>query len=177
MLKNYVPKYIYKNNVFEQVLDSEQAEIDLLELNLDDLLNNTQIKTATWQLKYLERIYGITIDESDTLENRRARIIAKKRSTEVEFNNENVKNICRSFSGGEVEIHPHLEEDYFVIEFVSTKGTPPKIEDLYNLIEEIKPAHLGVEYKFKYNTVYDLRQITVAEARTHTVKSVIEEDL
>lgn len=177
MLKNYVPKYIYKNNVFEQVLDSEQAEIDLLELNLDDLLNNTQIKTATWQLKYLERIYGITIDESDTLENRRARIIAKKRSTEVEFNNENVKNICRSFSGGEVEIHPHLEEDYFVIEFVSTMGIPPKIEDLYNLIEEIKPAHLGVEYKFKYNTVYDLRQITVAEARTHTVKSVIEEDL
>ena len=177
MLKNYVPKYIYKNNVFEQVLDSEQAEIDLLKLNLDDLLNNTQIETATWQLKYLERIYGITIDESDTLENRRARIIAKKRSTEVEFNNENVKNICRSFSGGEVEIHPHLEEDYFVIEFVSTMGIPPKIEDLYNLIEEIKPAHLGVEYKFKYNTAYDLRQITVSEARTHTVKGVIEENL
>ena len=177
MLKNYVPKYIYKNNVFEQVLDSEQAEIDLLKLNLDDLLNNTQIETATWQLKYLERIYGITIDESDTLENRRARIIAKKRSTEVEFNNENVKNICRSFSGGEVEIHPHLEEDYFVIEFVSTMGIPPKIEDLYNLIEEIKPAHLGVEYKFKYNTVYDLRQIKVSEARTHTVKDIIEEDL
>ena len=177
MLKNYVPKYIYKNNVFEQVLDSEQAEIDLLELNLDDLLNNTQIKTATWQLKYLERIYGITIDESDTLENRRARIIAKKRSTEVEFNNENVKNICRSFSGGEVEIHPHLEEDYFVIEFVSTMGIPPKIEDLYNLIEEIKPAHLGVEYKFKYNTVYDLRQFTVKEIQKYTVKDAMEENL
>ena len=177
MLKNYVPKYIYKNNAFEQVLDSEQAEIDLLKLNLEDLLNNTQIETATWQLKYLEKLYGITIDETDTLENRRARITAKKRSAGVEFNNENIKNICRSFSGGEVEIHPHLEEDYFVIEFVSTIGIPPKIEDLYNLIEEIKPAHLGVEYKFKYNTVYDLRQITVAQTRTHTVKGVIEENL
>ena len=177
MVKHYLPKHVYKTNVFGQILDSEQEEIDLLNNNLVDLLNNTQIETATWQLRYLERLYGITIDESDTLENRRARIIAKKRSVGVDFNNENIKNICRSFSGGEVEVHPHLEEDYFVIEFVSTKGTPPKIEDLYNLIEEIKPAHLGVEYKFKYNTVYDLRQITVAEARTHTVKSVIEEDL
>ena len=111
MLKNYVPKYIYKNNVFEQVLDSEQAEIDLLNVNLVDLLNNTQIETATWQLKYLERLYGITIDETDTLENRRARIIAKKRSVGVDFNNENIKNICRSFSGGEGEVHPHLEEE------------------------------------------------------------------
>ena len=82
-----------------------------------------------------------------------------------------------SFSGGEVEVNPHLEEDYFVIKFVSTKGIPPKIEDLYNLIEEIKPAHLDVEYGFKYNTVYDLRQITVAQARTHTVKDVTEENL
>ena len=177
MLKNYIPKHIYKSNVFEQVLDSEQTEIDLLNVNLVDLLNNTQIETATWQLKYLERLYGITIDETDTLENRRARIIAKKRSVGVDFNSENVKNICRSFSGGEVEIIPHLDEDYFVIKFVSTKGIPPKVEDLYNLIEEIKPAHLGVEYGFKYNTVYDLRQITVAQAKTHTVKDVIEENL
>ena len=177
MVKHYLPKHVYKTNVFGQILDSEQEEIDLLNNNLVDLLNNTQIETATWQLKYLERIYGITIDESDTLENRRARIIAKKRSTEVEFNNENVKNICRSFSGGEVEIHPHLEEDYFVIEFVSTMGIPPKIEDLYNLIEEIKPAHLGVEYKFKYNTVYDLRQFTVKEIQKYTVKDAMEENL
>ena len=48
---------------------------------------------------------------------------------------------------------------------------------LYNLIEEIKPAHLGVEYEFKYNTVYDLRQITVAQAKTHTVKDVTEKNL
>ena len=177
MLKYYLPKHIYKTKTFGQILDSEQAEIDLLKLNLDDLLNNTQIESATWQLRYLERLYGITIDESDTLENRRARIIAKKRSASVEFNNENIKNVCRSFSGGEVEVHPHLEEDYFEIEFVSTKGIPPKIEDLYNLIEEIKPAHLGVEYKFKYNTVYNLRQITVAQARTHTVKDIREENL
>ena len=38
-------------------------------------------------------------------------------------------------------------------------------------------SNLGVEYKFKYNTVYDLRQITVAQAKTHTVKDVIEENL
>lgn len=177
MVKHYLPKHVYKTNVFGQILDSEQEEIDLLNNNLADLLNNTQIETATWQLKYLERLYGITIDETDTLKNRRARIIAKKRSVGVDFNNENIKNICRSFSGGEVEIHPHLEEDYFVIEFVSTMGIPPKIEDLYILIEEIKPAHLGVEYKFKYNTVYDLRQIKVSEARTHTVKGAMEENL
>ena len=155
-LLKYVQKFINKSDIFRQVLESQQAEIDILNGNLQDLVNNLFIESATWGLIFFERKYGIKTDLTDTLENRRARVLAKKRSC-VTCTINAMKTMALSFSCGDIDIDPHYEEDYFTIKFVSMLGIPPKIQDFYDAIEEIKPAHLEVIYKFTYNTYDDIK--------------------
>lgn len=176
MLKKYIPKFIAKGNVFKEIYESQQAEIDILQNNIEDLINNLFVETATWGLFYFEKKYGLKTDLTDSYENRRARILAKMRSSYT-CNIETIKTMASAFSNGEVEVTPYYEDDYFVIKFVGTKGIPPKITDLYNAVEEIKPCHLDVEYKFTYNTVYDLRQFTIAELSNYTAKKLLEDKL
>lgn len=175
-LLRYVQRFVAKGEVFRQIFKSQQAEIDILNNNLEDLINNMFIETATWGLVYFEKKYGLKTDLTDTLENRRARILAKKRSSST-FNIKTIKSVASAFSGGEVDVIPHYEDDYFVIKFIGTKGIPPKLQDLYDAIDDIKHCHLDVEYEFTYNTVYDLRQFTVAQARTHTVAGTLTDTL
>lgn len=40
--------------------------------------------------------------------------------------------------------------------FVDTMGTPPNIDDMKRAIEELKPAHMAVEYKYRYLVWDDL---------------------
>lgn len=43
------------------------------------------------------------------------------------------------------------------IAFTSVYGRPPNMEDVYATIENIKPAHIPVEYTFRYRTHDDIR--------------------
>lgn len=161
---------------YRHVYEAEQDEIDKINTDNEKLSRNLFIDTADSDgLIPKEKKYGITVDITDTLENRRARIKAKKRSTNT-FNIETIKNMAKAFSNGDVDFIQHYEEDYFIIKFVGTVGIPPKIQDLYDAIEEIKPCHLDVEYEFTYNTEGDiedsnwteeeLEQFTEDEIRT-----------
>ena len=177
MIKRYLPSFIVKGNILKDIFESQQAEVDLLNNNIQDLIDNLFVETATWSLENWEKEYNIPIDLDDTLENRRSRILAKMVSKGQPFTKETIETISNQFTNGNVEVIEHLEGDYFTVKFISTMGIPPKVQDVYDAINEIKASWLDVEYEFKYNTVYDLRQITVAQAKTHTVKDVIEENL
>lgn len=177
MLKKYIPKLIIKGQVFGEIYNSQQWEIDKINGDNEDLLNQCFIDTATWSLLYWEEKYGLETDETDTLENRRGRVRAKMVSRGQPFNSETIKNIAKAFTNGDVEVTEHLENDYFTVEFVGTMGIPPKVQDVYSAIDDIKASWLGVEYQFKYNTVYDLRQFSVAELSKYSVKQLLEKDL
>ena len=124
-------------------------EIGEIKYYIQDLIAQCFITTATWSLPLWEEEYGLPTIETDTVEERRSRLVAKKRGAGV-TNIETIKKVCKSYSNGEVEVIPHYDEYYFTIKFVSEKGVPPKIQDIYDSIEEIKPAHLDVEYEFIY---------------------------
>ena len=147
--RKYVPQFLQEDPVLSQIYRTQGYEIGKFNYYIDDLIKQCFITTATWGLKYWEEEFGITIDETDSLENRRSRVLAKKRKQDV-CNIPTMKKICASYSNGEVEIIPHYEEYYFTIKFVSTKGIPEKIQNIYDDIEEIKPAHLNVVYEFNY---------------------------
>lgn len=172
MIKRCVPTFIAKGKIFKDIYESQQAEIDILNNNIQDLIDNLFVETATWGLIYFEKKYNIKINLTDTLENRRSRILARIVGNGQPFNAHTIKTIVKQFTNGDVEIIPHLEEDYFTIKFISTSGIPPKMIDVYESINEVKAAWLGVEYEFKYNTVKDLAQFTVAELSKYTVKQL-----
>ena len=93
------------------------------------------------------------------------------------FTKETIEAIANQFTNGDVEVIEHLEDDYFIVKFVSEFGIPPKMQDVYDAINEIKASWLDVEYEFIYNTVNYLRQYTVRELRQYTVEELREKEL
>ena len=174
MIKRYLPTFIAKGNIIKDIYESQQAEIDLLNNDIQDLINNLFVETATWALEKWEKKYNIEINLDDTLENRRSRILARMVSKGQPFTKETIEIISNQFTNGDVEVIEHLEDDYFIVKFVSTMGIPPKIQDVYDAINEIKASWLDVEYEFKYNILQDLLPYTLQEFVT---KGLTLEDL
>ena len=177
MIKRYLPSFIVKGNILKDIFESQQAEVDLLNNNIQDLIDNLFVETATWSLENWEKKYNIPIDLDDTLENRRSRILARMVSKGQPFTKETIEAIANQFTNGSVEVIEHLESDYFTVKFVSTKGIPPKIQDVYDAINEVKASWLDVEYEFKYNTVGYIKEFTVGEISKYTVGEVLNDDL
>ena len=177
MIKRYLPSFIVKGNIIKDIFESQQAEVDLLNNNIQDLIDNLFVETATWSLVNWEKEYNIPIDLDDTLENRRSRILARMVSKGQPFTKETIEAIANQFTNGSVEVIEHLESDYFTVKFVSAKGIPPKIQDVYDAINEVKASWLDVDYEFIFNTVNYLRKFTVAELRQYTVEELRTEEL
>lgn len=157
MIKDNVPKYLYNEPTLNKIYKSQQDELDLIEANNKIIENNFFIDTANSDgLTVKEKELGLYTDINDTLENRRSRIKAKKRSIK-KFTLHGLKEMAKSFSNGEIEPIPNWEEDEITIKFVGTVGVPPKIEDLYKAIEDYKPAWIEIKYEFSYNTWGDIK--------------------
>lgn len=172
-LNNYVAEFICKGKIFSKIFEEQQKQLDKIDTDIQDLINQCFIQTATWSLNIWEELYKLEIDLTDTYENRRARVISAMRghgTTTIEM----IKNLATSFSNGDVEIIEHSSEYYFIVKFVGTKGVPPKIEDLKNAINLIKPCHLGVEYEFTYNTWEDMKVKTWLQLANMTWQGVKE---
>ena len=54
-------------------------------------------------------------------------------------------------------------DGYIDINFYNTYGVPDYIDTLYELIEEVKPAHLGVRYKFRRLLIEDIHEVKSIE--------------
>ena len=83
-----------------------------------------------------------------------------------------MKNVAGSYSNGEVEVIEDAANYRFVIRFVGTLGIPGNVADLKLTIEEIKPAHLAVEYEYIYNTWGDVAALTWKQASAYTWEGI-----
>lgn len=143
-------------NGIENILEIEDKYLEEYEKNTDWLRDQCFIASMENDaLSILEYEYKIRTDITDTYQNRRSRIIAKKRgmsTTTIAM----IKNVALAYSCGEVDVIEHYTEYYITIRFVSIVGIPPKMEDFKDTMREIIPAHLGIAYEFKYNTWQDV---------------------
>ena len=85
---------------------------------------------------------------------------------------EMVKNVASSYSNGEVEVIEDTAHYRFVIRFVGMLGIPGNMADLKLTIEEIKPAHLVVEYEYIYNIWRDVEVLTWEQAAAYTWEEI-----
>lgn len=145
-LKSYVPYEIQNSYIFNEIYKAYGQEFDKLGINLSDLILQILPQTATeWGIALWEKRIGIQTNSAKKLEERRARVLAKlinKGTTTIDV----IKQICRSFAS-EVEVIPHNSEYYFEIKLLGRGGFPYDMEDLYESIDIIRPAHLGTTYK------------------------------
>ena len=150
-LLDYLPSFYHNSNIVKSFIDSNSIEANILKDYVEDLNNNLYVKTATWGLDFFEEELGLVTDKSISYEERRERILAKKRGNGT-TTKKMLKNTAEAFSGGEVDIIENFEEYSFIVKLVGVKGIPKNITLFKQMIEEIKPAHLSYELAFTYTT-------------------------
>ncbi|WP_058229669.1 YmfQ family protein [Clostridium butyricum] len=168
-LSKYVPQDIYNGNIFNKIYKSQEYQLGVLYWQIDDLLKQCFIDTATWGLVYWEEEYGITTNLNYSYEERREVVKAKKRGQGT-CTKSLIKNVAEAFSGGECNVIENTAPYTFTIQFVGIKGIPKNMQGLINVIDEIKPAHLIYDFKYTYTSwdYLDSKNLTCNEAEKIT---------
>ena len=119
-------------------------------------------------LAIYEREAGLDAGSS-LLEDRRSAVIAKWIASNVP-SLEMVQRIADSWSYGKTECS--YDNLTVTVSFVD-KGIPTGLEELKAAIEEAIPAHLAVNYAFKFNTWRDVSEITWETASAQTWEDIL----
>lgn len=163
-LKTYVPSHLLESKIFNINYEVQQREMDSYNESIKALVDQCFVNTATWGLKFWEEFLGITVDENKAIDYRRSTIKAKLRGTGT-IKVKLIKNVAESFSNGEVEITENIQPFIFEVKFVGARGIPPNLGDLKSAINEIKPAHLSVQYTFTYTVWKEVKNLTWGQVK------------
>ncbi|MSU03205.1 putative phage tail protein [Tissierella pigra] len=147
-LLEYLPIYERSSIVFQEILNSEQMEFDRLGLNIEDLEKQFFIDTATWGLAIYEKELKLPIRPKKTLEERRSLIKSKMRGMgKVDL--AMIKSIIEAYTRSTADI---IFDGRINIKFTNEGTITLNISDMFNAIEEIKPAHLDYDITSEHNT-------------------------
>lgn len=149
VMKSYVPPYLLTAKEYSSVIESEGTEFEQIRSNIDSILEQFFVPTATWGLDQWEEFLDLESYAGKPVDQRRSRIASKMRGIGT-VTVKMMKNVAEAYDGGTVEVTEQAPLYQFTVKFIDTRGIPPNLDDLKTAIEEIKPAHLAVKYKFRY---------------------------
>jgi hypothetical protein len=169
IFKNQLPGGLYVNDevnkkeirVLANALNRAQESIDHLEKEII-------IATATHiGLHKKEEIFDLKTNKNKPVDQRRSHLVSRHRG------NSNatvalIKSIAESFSNGEVDVIEDYPNYHFIIKFISTKGIPPNIDDLWDTIERNKHAHMGFNFQFTYTVWGEVKAKTWGQVKNGT---------
>lgn len=154
-MADYLPKYYDlqgnegKPGITGNMIARETKELIDLNQRILDVLKQFFLEYATWGLAYWETICGIPVDESKPDDQRRSVIKSKLRGAGT-ITLEVIKNVADSYQNGEIKVEEIFSEYKVVITFIGTRGKPPNESDMRQVLREIIPAHLILEFRYTY---------------------------
>lgn len=161
-----LPSYERKNALMNEILLAAAIKFDSLTTDQNENEYELFIDTAVKSLFIHARDLGISIGSGLTLAEQRELITAYYRATFEQTNDETIKSVASSFSGGKVELNPTNKDGVFEIKFVDVLGIPSNMEGLKSALNVIIPAHLELVYKFSYLLIRDVDQMTLNDLET-----------
>lgn len=171
-----LPGYYRTSKVMENLTGAEDTELDQFLTKVDEALNQVFVDTATYKLEDWEKDLGIKTDTTKTDSDRRSVIKSRLRGSGT-ITISHIKNVAESYVNGQVDVIEDNPNFRFTVKFVDPLGIPPNLADLQKVINDLKPAHLGVTYEFTYNTNADLSIFTHAHLATYTHTQLREEEI
>ena len=154
-MRKHLPSYYRKSKVVNQLMDSLEAEYELLKQEVQLTENQFFVLLSDKKLSNHEKDVGIATELSASADTRRGRILSKLRGIGT-VTKTMMKNVAASFVNGEIEIIEYASQYLFAVKFMSKQGIPYNLTDIQKVIEDIKPAHLAVEYIFTYRLWQDV---------------------
>jgi hypothetical protein len=155
-LKNYVKDFIYNFTTNQQIFEADAEQLAKVRHYIDYIVQNCFILLSDeYSVQILESEFGLIPKPTDTLDTRKSRLLARKRgmATTTPYV---IRQISSAFVD-KVNLIQHFEDYYFELQLENiNKGFVNFLEDLVEIIEEIKPAHLGVHYELIETTKSNL---------------------
>jgi hypothetical protein len=162
-MHDYLPLYYADVIPADNVIDREADEVAALNSAVYGVLNQFFVDTATWNIARWERIFGVVPDEAKPIEQRRSVIKSKLRGVGT-VTPALVESVAEAYDNGDVTVTESNATYTITITFVSTLGVPPNMTDIQAAIRDILPAHLAVDFVFRYYLYADL----IATGKTYT---------
>lgn len=150
-----------------EICTSSGIEMDLVIELATELYNNYFFDTMTWGTDILAKWMNITFSSSLTQEEKNSLIEARWKNngkSDIDL----LQNIANSWKNGDTIIT--FVDGKIQIKFSGEFGVPTDISGLQSEIEKAKPAHLIVEYLFKYLLIQEIDNVlTLTELETVTL--------
>lgn len=138
--------------LFHELTEAEALEFGFLDKALEELEDDMALSTTPLRsIGRKEAWYGVASDESKPLSDRIAVLVAKHRgqgTTTPAF----LRNVAMSFQYGDINVDDESVPDTVVITFNDVMGIPPNLRDFEDAITEVMPAHLLVNFIYRYLT-------------------------
>ncbi|WP_051287526.1 putative phage tail protein [Paenibacillus taiwanensis] len=150
-MQQSIPEFMLESPLYSQLLKAEAERYGALQDDIDELLRQFYVDTATYGLDLWERFCGIPASTAKPINQRRAVIKSKLRGIGTVTAGV-IKNVAESYSNGEVSIRELAHEYKLIVTFIGKMGIPPNLADLQASLRALIPAHLDIEYEFTYLT-------------------------
>ena len=166
-LINYLPYVVRDYAEFKGISEAEQPEFESAWGSSGDLLNNQFISTAgNLGLSRWEKILGITPKGTDTLEDRRFRILTRL-NEELPYTLSQLRNILETLCGSGNYSAEVMEGTYQLIVKIGL-AAKNNFSDVESLLDRVVPQNLIVTLLQLYNTHAELGRFTHAQLAAYT---------
>lgn len=168
----WMPPVYGEAYVFLNLLNVLGVHIEEMETWATELKDQVVPQTATWSISYWEEKYGIPVNPTLTLEQRRANVV-NQMVTRAPINPKKLEGIISNLSGSSTKIKENTGKNHFTI--VCGGFLTPQIRRLVKKeISKAKPAHLiytiifdihfpTVETQYKSNATSTYTKYTIKE--------------
>lgn len=172
-LETYWPPVISQMRDFQQIATGENPEFKTGWGAVTRFLEDCFVQTATeYALERYERIYSVTAFPGDTLEQRRARILAQM-TKNVPYTMRALRNMLATILGAgnfTATVNPILSKLSVKISINKTS----QMNDVHALLDAVVPANIEVDLNYLFTTHEMLTAYTHEQLAAYTHQEIKE---
>ena len=137
-----LPRRVRTMEQMADLLQAEEAEINQAQRTIDAMSAQLAVCTSTFLLPRHERIFGLPVNTGESLEMRRARVLARLNTRGV-TTVQAIRELVQIITGREGEVTEHFADYTFSVTVrLLFPDSTKDLGELIRQIDEIKPAHL-----------------------------------
>lgn len=142
-----------QNEIIKSIFEAIGSEADNSIELADDILLQFFPQTATWGLDIWEQRLGLVTNYNETIERRRGMVLAKLQSN-YSITPERMAYVIKSYTGVDTLIIEDVSPYVFRVEMAAKDV---KLSVFTDIINKIKPSHLGYEFSLNCNSVLNFK--------------------
>lgn len=175
-LNEYLPSILLKTYEFPLLCDTEQREFDRLNTAVDEVLDAQFVSTAGEQgIARYEKIFKITPMDTDTLAERRFKVLAKI-NAQLPFSVRRLRQQLETLCGAD-GYKLELDGDRYTLTVKVALTAKRNQQAVEELLADIVPANMVCTTSLLYNQHADLTRFTHAQLALLTHFEIREEVL